>query len=125
MDTDEARALLQAERERLTALLSSTADNVDAQQGDDDPGGADGAKEVVDRELERSELRRVYEELREVEAAEERLAQGTYGVSEVSGSPIPDERLRAVPTARRLVSEQEEAEQQSRATDPNNPDIRG
>lgn len=125
MDTEEARTLLQAERERLTALLSATADNVGAQQDDDDPGGADAAKEVVDRELERSELRRVHDELREVDAAEERLAQGTYGISEVSGRPIPDERLRAVPTARRLVSEQEGVDKQARATDPNNPDVRG
>lgn len=125
MDTDEARALLQAERDRLTALLSTTADNVGAQQRGDDPGNADVAKDVIDRELERSELLRVHEELREVDAAEERLAQGTYGVSEVSGEPIPDERLRAVPTARRLVPEQEGVEQQARATDPNNPDVRG
>ena len=104
MDTDEARALLHAERERLTALLSDTADNVIAQQADDDPGGADGAKEVIDRELERSELRRVHDELREVDAAEE--------------------RLRAVPTARRLASEQEYAERRARASDPNNPDLR-
>lgn len=124
MDTDEARALLQAERERLTALLSSTADNVVAQQTDD-ASNADGAKDVVDRELERSELRRVHDELREVDAAEERLDNGTYGVSEVSGEPIPDDRLRAVPTARRLVSEQHDLEQQSRAADPNNPDVRG
>lgn len=125
MDTDEARALLQAERERLRALLSSTADNVVAQQTDDDNGNADGAKDVIDRELERSELRRVHDELREVEAAEERLDNGTYGVSEVSGEPIPDDRLRAVPAARRLVSEQHDVEQQSRAADPNNPDVRG
>lgn len=125
MDAKEAHALLRAERKRLLALLSATADNVEAQQADDDPGIADGAKEVVDRELERSELRRLYDQLREVDAAEERLARGTYGLSEVSGKPIPDDRLRAVPTARTLVSEQEVLEQQSRATDPNNPDIRG
>ncbi len=124
MDTEEARALLQAERDRLTALLSAAADNVGAQEVDDDPGGADAAKEVVDRELERSELLRIREALREVEAADERLAQGTYGISEVSGKPIPDERLRAVPTARRLVSEQEGVDKQARATDPNNPDVR-
>lgn len=125
MDAKEAHALLRAERKRLLALLSATADNVEAQQAGDDPGIADGAKEVVDRELERSELRRLYDQLREVDAAEERLARGTYGLSEVSGKPIPDDRLRAVPTARTLVSEQEALEQQSRATDPNNPDIRG
>lgn len=123
MDDDEARRLLHAERDRLTALLADEADNARAQL-DDDPGGADAAKEVIDLELQRSEFRRVHEELQEVDAALERVEAGTYGVSEVSGDPIPDERLRAAPTARRLVSEQELVDQQARATDPNNPDRR-
>lgn len=124
MDDTEARELLRAERERLTALLSNTADNVSELQ-DTDPGVADNAKDVVDRQLERSTLQQIAEQLREVDAALERVDAGTYGRSEVSGEPIPDERLRAVPTTRRLVSEQQDAEQVARATDPSNPDLRG
>lgn len=124
MDDTEARELLHAERERLTALLSDTADNVRELQ-DTDPGVADGAKDVVDRQLERSTLQQVAEQLREVDAALERVDAGTYGRSEVSGEPIPDERLRAAPTTRRLVSEQHDAEQVTRATDPSNPDLTG
>lgn len=124
MDDTEARELLHAERERLTALLSNTADNVSELQ-DTDPGVADNAKDVVDRQLERSTLQQIAEQLREVDAALERVDAGTYGRSEVSGEPIPDERLRAVPTTRRLVSEQQDAEQVARATDPSNPDLRG
>ena len=41
-----------------------------------------------------------------VERAEARLAAGTYGLSIESGSPIPDERLEAVPTAERTVEEE-------------------
>lgn len=37
--------------------------------------------------------------LAEVERAEERLAEGTYGVCVSCGSPIPDERLEARPFA--------------------------
>lgn len=124
VDDDEARRLLNAERDRLTALLRDEAESVRGQQVRDDAGAADAAKEVLDREIERSELIRVHEELREVEAALERVDNGTYGVSEVSGEPIPDERLRAVPTARRLVSEQELADNQARASIPDNPDLR-
>ena len=36
-----------------------------------------------------------------VEAALERLAQGTYRTDEVTGAPIPDEVLAGDPTARR------------------------
>jgi len=45
-------------------------------------------------------------ELSAVERAEKRLADGTYGLSVVSGKPIPDERLEAIPTAERTVEEE-------------------
>lgn len=124
MDDDEARRLLHAERERLTALLHDTADDVaDQQDTDRDAGDADAAKEVVDREMERSELRQVYAQLQEVDAALARVDEGTYGVSEISGEPIPDERLRARPTATRTVDEQETADNLGRASDVSNPDL--
>ncbi len=125
MDDDEARRLLHAERDRLTALLHDSARDVAEQQdaADRDAGGADAAKDVVDRELERSELRQVHVHLQEVDAALARVDEGTYGLSEVSGEPIPDERLRAVPTATRTVDEQELADNRGRASVPDNPDL--
>lgn len=125
MDDDEARRLLHAERDRLTALLHDSADDVAAQQDTErEAGDADAAKDVVDREMERSELRQLHAQLREVDAALARVDEGTYGVSEVSGEPIPDERLRARPTATRTVEEQEVADNQGRASVPDNPDLR-
>jgi DnaK suppressor protein len=52
-----------------------------------------------------------------------RVDEGTYGISEVSGKPIPDERLRAKPTATRTVEEQELADNLGRAHDASNPDL--
>ena len=46
-------------------------------------------------------------ELAAVERAEERLANGKFGLSIESGEPIPDDRLEAVPTAERTITEQE------------------
>ena len=46
-------------------------------------------------------------ELAAVERAEQRLADGKFGLSVESGEPIPDERLEAVPTAERTIAEQE------------------
>jgi DnaK suppressor protein len=43
----------------------------------------------------------------EVERALDKMKKGTYGVSELSGEPIPLARLRAVPWAR-LTTEEEE-----------------
>ena len=40
-----------------------------------------------------------------LERAEARLAAGTYGVSILSGRPIPDERLEAFPLAELTVEE--------------------
>ena len=45
-------------------------------------------------------------QLAAIERAEQRLADGTYGLSVESGKPIPDARLEAMPTAERTVEEQ-------------------
>jgi len=39
-----------------------------------------------------------------VEAAIARLAEGTYGLCEVCGQPIPPARLEAMPAARRCIA---------------------
>ena len=44
--------------------------------------------------------------LEAVVRAEERLAEGTYGLSVESGLPIPDDRLEVEPLAERTVEEQ-------------------
>ena len=45
--------------------------------------------------------------LSEIDHALVKLDAGTYGLSEDSGRPIPVERLRAVPWARRTLEEEE------------------
>ena len=40
-----------------------------------------------------------------IERAEQRLADGTFGLSVRSGNPIPDERLEVAPTAELTVEE--------------------
>lgn len=120
MDTDEARQLLLTERERLTALLRDQEATIEDQQeyDGDTPDAADLAKDIVDRQVDRSTLEGIRQELAEVEAALQRIDDGTYGVSEISGQPIPDERLRAIPYARTLVEEQQLLDNQARVGDP-------
>lgn len=48
------------------------------------------------------------EELKNIEDALQRIEDGTYGISEQSGKPIPKERLEVMPTARILVEEASE-----------------
>ena len=45
-------------------------------------------------------------ELAQINKALERIDHGTYGISEVSGKPIPLARLEAVPSATKLVGEE-------------------
>ncbi len=49
-------------------------------------------------------------ELREIEAAQERLREGTYGSCEECGEAIPFERLQAYPAARLCIADQERYE---------------
>jgi RNA polymerase-binding protein DksA len=65
----------------------------------------DEASLLYDREAEIDENARDRKELAQVNRALERIEQGTYGLSEVSGKPIPIERLEALPYAITLVDE--------------------
>ncbi len=105
MEADRARELLAAERERITQLLSGRA----ADPSDDatltDP--ADRASDTFEAELDEGLSDDLEEQLEAVERAEQRLADGTYGLSIESGEAIPDERLEAQPTAERTADEQD------------------
>jgi DnaK suppressor protein len=105
MDADRARELLEEERRRLERGLSRLQHEDDSEPADEfDPANlaADLYQDELDQGLE-EDLR---EQLAAVERAEQRLAEGTYGLSVQSGQPIPDERLEAVPTAELTVEEE-------------------
>jgi RNA polymerase-binding transcription factor len=104
MDEARARELLAGARKRIEAQLAghTTQEDVDPSidQGDE---GADLTARDVDDALA-DQLR---EELEAIERAEQRLAEGTYGISVESGKPIPDGRLEAIPWADRTADEDE------------------
>ncbi len=106
---DEARAteLLRAARERIQASLEDLAEPQDAGPSQ---SPADQATQLHDREVEEGLTERLRDELAAVARAEERIEQGTYGVSIESGEPIPDARLEAIPWAERTASEEERRE---------------
>jgi DnaK suppressor protein len=105
MDPERARELLAAERARIERSLKRLAHQDDAEEFDDeDPTnlGSDLYEDELDEGLS-GDLRGQLEAL---ERAEERLANGTYGLSVESGEPIPDGRLEAFPLAERTVEEE-------------------
>jgi len=111
VDPDEARTLLQAERRRVEELLDATerAAEEDREAANDQGDLADPAQglniELVDDAIADS----LRERLAAIECAEQRLAEGSYGRSVLSGEPIPDERLRADPAAELTVEEAQAA----------------
>lgn len=91
----DERARIERELERLGS----------SQASDEPKDTGDQANELEQTDTEnalRDDLRRTLEA---IERAEGRLDEGTYGVSVVSGDPIPDERLEAIPWADRKVDE--------------------
>lgn len=66
----------------------------------------DDATELFEDELDEGVAERLREELAAIERAEQRLAEGKYGISTESGEPIPDGRLEAIPWAERTAEEQ-------------------
>jgi DnaK suppressor protein len=105
MDDARARELLAAERRRIERGLSALRHQDTGEEADDqDPGNL--SSELYQDELDAGLADDLRRELEAVERAEARLAAGTYGLSVVSGKPIPDERLEAIPTAERTAEEE-------------------
>jgi DnaK suppressor protein len=69
--------------------------------------GDEGSEDLYQDELDAGRAADLRAELAAVERAEKRLAEGTYGLSVLSGEPIPDGRLEARPTAELTVEEQQ------------------
>ena len=105
MDPDRAQELLAAERARIERSLSGVRHLDDGEPTDvGDPGNS--AEDLYQDELDQGRAEDLRQQLRALERAEARLAEGTYGLSVESGDPIPDERLEAVPTAERTIEEE-------------------
>jgi DnaK suppressor protein len=105
MDDERARELLLAERQRIERLLGRLGAEDDGEPADEyDP--ANLASGIYQDEFDEGIRRDLREQLAAVERAEARLAAGTYGLSVLSGEPIPDERLEIVPTAELTLDEE-------------------
>jgi DnaK suppressor protein len=104
MDPERARELLAAERERITAELARRT--IEPTEDPSTADSADLASDTYEAELDEGLSDELRARLDAVARAEQRLEDGTYGLSVESGEPIPDERLEAVPTAERTAEEQ-------------------
>jgi DnaK suppressor protein len=111
-------AFLEKQKQTLLRLQGSLRTAVAARHAEESDVNAaareaeeaeDDAQRLAALELDDNLIARDTERLERVERALTKIADGTYGVSEVSGKPIPRERLEAVPEATCTIAEEESA----------------
>jgi RNA polymerase-binding transcription factor DksA len=102
-------------RQKLIDERRAIEARIAARQGDimdtvrDEEGASDDeyeAQRIYNREDDIVSDELDAQQLQQVKKALARIDAGTYGVSEVSGKPIPLARLEAVPSATTLVNEE-------------------
>lgn len=120
MDKATASRRLEEERTRLQGIRDGLQREQD--EGSSETGGelssvdqhpGDSGTETFEMEKNVSLLEQVDDELREIEAAAQRLERGTYGTCQACGRPIGDARLEAMPATRFCVEDQAKAERQA------------
>jgi RNA polymerase-binding transcription factor DksA len=77
---------------------------------------ADAGSDAYDRDFALSLLSQERDSLFEIDAALKKINDGNYGFCEISGKPIPHNRLEALPFARYTVECQAELEKTNRLT---------
>jgi len=109
-DIQHYKELLEAEKKTLTDDLGAVAqkgsaggeswDAVQTDIGEDTADREDVAASLDNFETNDSTTTSLRTQLNEVEWALEKIAKGTYGVCEVGGEQIEEDRLEANPSAR-------------------------
>jgi len=102
-------AFIEAQRKRLQAMLDELKGSGDDAGSDEAQAQYAGIDEVRDSgddgqtmaigENDEAALRHAIRRLGDIRRALEKIEEGTYGLSDVSGEPIGKERLLAVPEA--------------------------
>lgn len=121
MERNEARQRLETMRADFARTIEGLRTRLAESQRDSggdislsDQHPADVATETADRELDTSRAAMFEARLRQIDDALDRLKAGTYGVCAHCGSPIPDDRLRAIPDTPYCVKDA--AREQARAS---------
>ena len=105
IDTESFRQRLLAERQRVVDAIeylhhenpSSVEEESDERPSDNHL--AEGATITLDRELDYTLEESVTRALKAIDAALERIAEGTFGTCRSCGLPIGPDRLEAIPYA--------------------------
>jgi len=106
---EELRGALEAEKDSIEEEMASHGKTSGKQwEGSSESEGAeadpiDAADNIEELSVNIPLVGELEKRRKEIEAALEKMDRGTYGICEVSGEPIPYDRLEANPAARTLV----------------------
>ncbi|MDX6452150.1 MAG: hypothetical protein QOH16_2199 [Gaiellaceae bacterium] len=118
IDTADYRKQLEEEKGRLLRavdfLEKENPGSISEELGELAEGGTDNhlgdtATAMYDRELDEGLEEGARDTLVQIEAALQRIEDGSYGSCEVCGKPIGAERLSAIPWARLCIDDQRRA----------------
>jgi DnaK suppressor protein len=98
---------LRAELRGTTEIAETDESNANRESNLQAREYEDDAQKLDTLEKEGNLVARDVGRLAQVERALKKIEEGSYGVSDVSGHPIPKERLEAMPEATNTLSEQE------------------
>jgi len=116
INLEEMKSRLEAKRRELRESLGELTeaqpqpiDAIQASEGTED--AEEAAVDINEMEDERAIRANERELLQEVEAALERIRQGTYGICTNCGRPISEKRLEAIPWASLCIDCEEQLEE--------------
>ena len=111
VDTQRFRGILEQERQRVLDAINylheetpgSLEDETEEIVGSSDNHLGDTATATLDREIDYSLEENSEHVLRAIDAALQRIEDGTFGICETCGQPISEERLEAIPYATQCI----------------------
>ena len=105
---------LRDELVRIREGMAADEEDLGETEGDTTLDSGDLSQDMFTREMDASIGEQAERRLGEIDRALRKIEEGTYGLSDESGEPIPRGRLEAVPEAARTVEEQQRFEQERR-----------
>lgn len=117
-DLKKFEKLLLEERSQLLGSIKNIEDESRHANGQDSSGDltsyAEAGTDSFDMETALNIASGESERLAEIDDALQRIKDGTYGICEGTGEPIPKRRLEVFPAARYTVAYQEKLEKEGR-----------
>jgi len=105
---------LRDELVRIREGMAADEEDLGETEGDTTLDSGDLSQDMFTREMDASIGEQAERRLGEIDRALRKIEEGTYGLSDESGEPMPRGRLEAVPEAARTVEEQQRFEQERR-----------